>query len=231
MTNTRHRDANKVIKISIIEDSEIHREWLKAELSCEYINIVSADRFGRDGVESVKRHKPNLVLVDFQLEDMTGLEVSKRIKKYDENVKVFSLTAHTETSIIERIISDKNIDAIAIKGSYFFENNFLSAISYVSDGGMYLDPMLLRNFRESNELNGLNKLTKREFEIFVQTNSGKSDEKISEDLNVELSHVRNLKSKIIKKTRNNNVYELVDRLVENNHPDSFSVEKNDSEMK
>lgn len=110
---------NKIIKISIIEDSEIHREWLKMKLADE-INIdavVSIDRFGRDGIESVKHYKPDVVLLDFQLEDMTGLEVAKRLKIHDPKIRVFALTAHTEALIIQRIISDKNIDAIAIKGS------------------------------------------------------------------------------------------------------------------
>lgn len=214
------------IKISIIEDSEIHREWLNIELSGnENLQVVSADVTGKKGIESVRAHKPAMVLLDFQLEDMTGLEVSKRIKAYLPEVKMFALTAHTEISIIERIIDDKNIDALAIKGSHYFEENFLSSINYVLAGGSYLDPSLLKKLRESNSLNGLSKLTKREFEVFIQKNSGKADEKISNDLCVELSHIRNLNSRIAKKIKSNDLSKLLFKLQENLHPDVAITKK------
>ena len=40
-----------------------------------------------------------------------------------------------------------------------------------------------------------------EFEIFIQSSAGKADESIAQDLNVEISHVKNFKSKIAKKNK------------------------------
>lgn len=204
------------IKISIIEDSEIHKAWLTTELTGEAdIEIVSIDTLGRKGMEAVKLHQPNLVILDFQLEDMTGLEVARRIKTQDENIRIFMLTAHTEISILERIISDKNIDALAIKGSPYLEEILLIAIKHIAEGGTYLDPSLLKKLRESKKLTGLNTLTKREFEIFIQVNTGKSDTRIAEDLCVELSHIKNIKSKIAKKTHGDDIASLLSNLIAN----------------
>ncbi len=208
------------IKISIIEDSEIHKTWLVTEIRDEdSLETVSMDTLGRKGIESVKFHQPDLVILDFQLEDMTGLEVAKRIKMQNGAIKIFMLTAHTEISILERIISDKNIDAIAIKGSYYLEENLLLAIKYIVQDGTYLDPSLLKQLRESKKLSGLNSLTKREFEIFIQVNTGKSDARIAEDLCVELSHIKNIKSKIAKKTHGDDIATLLSKLISNAKPD------------
>ena len=210
----------KKYTISIIEDSKIHKEWLLVELSTlDNINVVSVESLGRDGIKRVKHYNPDMVLIDFQLEDMTGLEVSRRIKAYNNNVKVFALTAHTEISIIERILNDKNIDALAVKGSRYFELNFLLAVTSVLEGGTYLDPSLLINLRAFGSSSGLNQLTKREFEIFVQYSSGKAEIKIATDLCVELAHVRNLKSRISKKLKNYNIDNLITKLEWNSHPD------------
>ncbi|MGQ3888248.1 response regulator [Legionella sp. CNM-1927-20] len=211
---------HSLFKIGIIEDSEIHREWLNTELldDPKFI-VVSTNKLGRDGIESVKKYEPDLVILDFQLQDMTGLEVSKRIKSYYPNIKIFVLTAHNEPSIIERLINNKHIDAIAIKGSPYFEINFLTAVMHVIEGGTYIDPSLLKNLRETKNINGLDKLTKREFEVFVQSNSGKSDDKIALDLCVELSHVRNLKSRIAKKIKDENIDNIILKLINNSHPD------------
>lgn len=217
---------NKKIKISIIEDSEIHREWLKIELAeDERIEVVSVNSLGRKGVESVKLHHPHLVILDFQMEDMTGLEASKRIKAYNPDIKIFVHTAHTEISIVERILSDENVDAIAIKGSDFFAENFLLAIHNVVAGGTYLDPSLLKKLRETKKLKGLSELTKREFEIFIQVNLGKSDAKIAEDLFVEAAHVKNIKSKIAKKIQNDDIHGLLTKLIANAQPDSKILEQ------
>lgn len=209
----------KQIKLSIIEDSEIHREWLKVELSFDSsIQIVSIDSLGKQGIASVKHKKPHIALIDFQLKDMTGLEVLKRIKAHDTTIKTFMITAHTESSIIERMCHDKNIDALSIKGSRYFDENFLTAIHDVAMGGTYLDPSLLKNLRESKRSNSLNRLTKREFEIFIQANTGKSDLNIANDLCVEVPYVRNIKSKIAKKVKDINLDPLLLKLLKNIAP-------------
>lgn len=212
------------IRISIIEDSEIHREWLKAELADHaHFQILSVDSCGKRGIESVKNYSPDLVLLDFQMQDMTGLEVSKRLKAHNKNIKVFILTAHVEISIIERFIQDKDINGIAIKGSHYFQENLLMAINYVAKGGTYLDPSLLEKLRQSKNLSGLSKLTRREFEIFIQLSTGKKDERIAEDLSVEPAHIKNTKSKIMKKIKNDNIDCILSKLLENANPQNHQL--------
>jgi DNA-binding NarL/FixJ family response regulator len=91
--------------------------------------------------------------------------------------------------------------------------------SVFSEGETYLDPSILASLRISKNFKGLTSLTSREFEIFIQSYSGKSDEKIAEDLCIELSHVKNLKSKITKKIKNDNIGNFVIELVKNSQPD------------
>jgi len=207
------------VKISLIEDSDIHREWLKAELANDLLfEVVSEDRFGRQGIASVKEKNSDIVLLDFQLEDLTGLEAAKRISAYNDKIKIFIMTAHSEISIIERIIRDKNIQGIAIKGSIYFSMNLKSAIKIVSHGGVYMEPSLLEKLRGSDKLNGISNLTPREFEVFIQSHAGKQDEKIAEDLCVELPYIKNIKSKIHKKIKNTSVDTLLNKLIENANP-------------
>ncbi|HSW68863.1 MAG TPA: response regulator transcription factor [Gammaproteobacteria bacterium] len=214
------------ITVGIIEDSEIHRAWIEAELIGENsFKIVSMDSSGRNGIESAKNYSPDVIILDFQLQDMTGLEVARRIKIHNESAKIFMLTAHTEISILERIIGDKNINAIAVKGSPYLDENLLSAIKYIAEDGTYLDPSLLRKLRDSGKLTGLAALTKREFEIFIQVHAGKSDANIAQDLCVEMSHVKNIKSKISKKTQKDDIASLLSSLAANAYPDRVE-EKN-----
>ena len=92
-------------KILIIEDSEIHSEWLK-EMIKEDTKLSLLDGYsnGKDGLSAAREYQPDLVLLDFKLTDITGLEVAKKLKIYVERIKVFMITAHTEPFIIKRII-------------------------------------------------------------------------------------------------------------------------------
>lgn len=192
--------CDKLITISVIEDSDIHRVLFCEKLTdSKKFNVVSQDKLGRSGIESVKKYQPDIVLLDFQLPDITGIEVSKRIKSHFDHIKILAVTAHTEKSIIEKIILDKNVDGIAIKGSHYFENSFIEVVEFVSRGESYVDPSLLKAIRMTKDVDGLSQLTKREFEIFVQMSSGKSDEEIASDLSVDVLHVKNIRSKIARK--------------------------------
>lgn len=203
----------KIITVSVIEDSDIHRAWFYEKFyDNKRFHVVSQDKLGRTGIESVKKYRPDIVLLDFQLPDITGIEVSKRIKSHFSQIKIFAITAHTEKAILEKIILDKNVDAVAIKGSYYFEDNFIRSVESVFLGESYIDPSLLKTIRVTSDFDGLSQLTKREFEVFVQVSSGKSDEAIAQDLSVEILHVKNIRSKISKKIRHENVKELTQKI-------------------
>ncbi|MCX7124151.1 MAG: LuxR C-terminal-related transcriptional regulator, partial [Gammaproteobacteria bacterium] len=92
-------------------------------------------------------------------------------------------------------------DGVAIKGSHYFNNSFIDVVESVVHGESYLDPSLLKMFRISNDTDGLSQLTKREFEVFIQVSVGKSDEEIAKDLSVDILHVKNMRSKISRKTK------------------------------
>lgn len=78
----------------------------------------------------------------------------------------------------------------------------------VFHGESYIDPSLLKTIRIAKGIDGLSQLTKREFEVFIQFSSGKSDEAIAQDLSVEVLHVKNIRSKISKKIKHENIREL-----------------------
>ncbi|HVE43536.1 MAG TPA: response regulator transcription factor [Gammaproteobacteria bacterium] len=200
----------KKLRISVIDDCDMHKLWLESILANDlYAELVSADDTGRAGIQSVKVKQPSLVLLDFRLADLTGIEVAKRIKAYDATIKIFMLTAYTKPSIIDRIFSNSHIDGLAIKGSYYFELNLPYAIKQILAGSHYLDPSLLRQLRQLKNEDDFGKLTQREFEVYAQLNMGKSDLKIASDLCVEVAHVKNMKSRIIKKIKNENIYSLL----------------------
>lgn len=79
-------------KIIIIDDDESTRETLSTYLSELEYETYTAD-CGKKGVELVKKINPDLVISDVNMPDISGLDVLKQVKEFDELIQVIIITA------------------------------------------------------------------------------------------------------------------------------------------
>lgn len=88
-------------KILIIDDSEQVRKSLKLFLMKEGLQISSAAD-ARSGLDLLVKEKPDVVVTDLVLPDITGLEVMERIKQIDPGIPVIIITGlkDTESTIL-----------------------------------------------------------------------------------------------------------------------------------
>jgi len=70
-------------KILIIDDSKFFREQLKLSLSAEY-EVIEAGT-GTEGIEMAKLEKPDLVLLDIILPDLSGFDICSTLRKFKED--------------------------------------------------------------------------------------------------------------------------------------------------
>ena len=66
-------------KILVIEDHRIVRDWLEDVLTFKGYDVVAAHN-GRIGLQLCVRYRPDLVITDIALPDMSGLEVVRRLR-------------------------------------------------------------------------------------------------------------------------------------------------------
>jgi two-component system, cell cycle response regulator DivK len=86
-------DASEAKTILIVEDNELNMKLFNDLLEAHDYKILQT----RDGMEALKiarEHKPGLILMDIQLPEVSGLEVTKWIKE-DENLKSIPVIAVT----------------------------------------------------------------------------------------------------------------------------------------
>ncbi|MCL5935738.1 MAG: response regulator [Firmicutes bacterium] len=92
-------------KILIVEDNEKNRRLLNLVLASKGHILFEAAN-GKEAVEKVREHNPDMVIMDIQLPEIDGLEAT-RILKQDKNtsgVKVLVLTAYAMKGDRERIL-------------------------------------------------------------------------------------------------------------------------------
>ncbi len=91
-------------EILVVEDDATIRTILEMVLrGAGYTHVRSAGR-GDEGLEAIRRHRPDLVLLDIMLPGMDGLTVCRRVRESPalSDVRIVMLTARTQNEDIVR---------------------------------------------------------------------------------------------------------------------------------
>jgi len=90
-------DLLSEITLLYVEDEDDIRELLDKFLSRKVKEFyISKD--GKEGLESFKQHKPDIVLTDIKMPNMDGLVMAKEIRDINNDVPIIILTAHSEAN-------------------------------------------------------------------------------------------------------------------------------------
>jgi DNA-binding NarL/FixJ family response regulator len=70
---------------------------------------------GKEAIELARKHKPDLIILDLSLPDMSGFDAASELKKLMPQVPIILFTQHSETG--DRIsFTNLNVDRIVSKG-------------------------------------------------------------------------------------------------------------------
>lgn len=123
--------ANK--NILYVEDNFENRILIKRVLEAEGYTVIEADT-GQAGLDSVKKSKPDLILMDINLPDIDGYEVTGRLRKMPKigkTVPIIALTANALAGDRQKAISagcdgyipkPVDIDALPDQVAEFLQN-------------------------------------------------------------------------------------------------------------
>jgi two-component system cell cycle response regulator DivK len=117
-------DGTKQKTILIVEDNDLNMNLFNDLLEEQDYNILQT-RNGMDALRLAREHKPDLILMDIQLPEVSGLEVTKWIKE-DENLRSIPVIAVTAFAMKgdEEKIREGGCEAYIVKPisvSYFLE--------------------------------------------------------------------------------------------------------------
>ncbi|WP_406944148.1 response regulator [Halobacillus sp. SY10] len=101
-----------MINALIIDDSSFMRTWLKKVLEIESIYVVAEAADGIEGIMEYKNHKPDLVLLDFVLPRMNGLQTLMQLKRINPDVMVIVCSSLGDAYTIEKFAKHGAYDFI-----------------------------------------------------------------------------------------------------------------------
>lgn len=163
-------------RILLAEDDTAIREGIKSFL-VENNYLVDAVEDGAAALESVKKHQPDLVILDLGLPKITGESVCREIKKTFPSLPVIILTAKNQT---EDVVSGFKLGADDYIGKPFELAELMARIAVRLKGetttiieieDLKLDPQAVRVTRGDREI----QLTPHEFKLlhYLLVNKGK----------------------------------------------------------
>ena len=200
------------IRVLLVEDHQIVREGLRSLLQREEdIEVLGETDSGDRACELARELKPDVILMDLELNGMGGLEATEAIKSEMPEVKILALTMHSDEEHIYSMIK-KGADGYLLK--YAAAGELVSAIRSLHKGESMLSPAvaqkLIRGIRERSGLSHPDDtLSDREKQILLLMARGATSHEIGDKLFISPKTVDNHRARIIEKLQAKNRVEAV----------------------
>ena len=95
--------------ILIVEDHELTRKTLNRRLSKAGHSVIEALN-GHSGIEMLKSNSVDLVLMDFMMKNMTGIQAFERMREIKPEVPCAMLTAYSHSGLTKQFFDEGGAD-------------------------------------------------------------------------------------------------------------------------
>ena len=87
-------------KLLIVDDESDIREFARSFFKKRGIEVFTASG-GREAIDLILKERPNLVLMDVRMEEMTGIEALRELRKTDTSTKIIMVTGVEEEETVK----------------------------------------------------------------------------------------------------------------------------------
>lgn len=190
-----------MINVMLVDDHAVLRDGLSNIFEMEDdINVVGEAVSGNEALESIEGMNPDVVLLDINLPDKNGVELTAILKKDYPDIKILILTMHSMDEYFMAAIRE-GADGYLLKDAPSVQ--VVEAIRTVAKGESVIDPSLTKKllgfYNQKNDSADKNDLTDREKEVLLCLVEGLSNKEIGERLFISDKTVKIHVSKIFKK--------------------------------
>lgn len=199
-----------MIKTIVVEDHTLVREGLCRILESEHdITVIAQTGLGREAIELTREMKPDVVVLDYSLPDIDGLETTSQIVALKTGTRILILTMYANEEYAIRLIR-AGASGFVVKGAS--PDELLKAVRKIAFRGTYITPLILdkmvgrmgRNEAETPEAG----LSNREMQVLLRLARGTATREIAEELCLSISTVETHRSHILEKLKLRNNSDL-----------------------
>ena len=198
-----------MIKVLIADDQELIRQSLSIVLNTkEGIEVTDTVANGQEVIASVRKNRPDVILMDIRMPKMDGVQCTKIIKDNYSEIKIIILTTFDDDEYVYNALK-WGASGYLLKGVSM--DGLTNAIRIVYSGQAMINPdiatKVVRLFSQMAKADYVvdvdqkrtENLTKTEWKIINEVGRGSSNKEIAENLNLSEGTVRNYLSGILNK--------------------------------
>lgn len=191
-----------MIRIMIADDHKMVREGLIKLIEFDQeIRVVGDVCDGADCIAKVQDVKPDVMLLDLNMPNISGLEIFETLKQQKQRPKVLILTVHNEIEYLIRAV-DLGVDGYLLKDSSSKE--LIRAIRFVYEGERFIQPSLIpllnsKLIARDIDREKIDSLTNRELEILKLVAHGHYNKDIASILSITERTVKNHLTNVFQK--------------------------------
>jgi two-component system invasion response regulator UvrY len=197
------------IRVLLVDDHDLIRYGLRRLLEDKGIEVVDDASSGEQAMEKVRKHKPDVVLMDINMPGIGGYEATNRLSITHPECKIIVLTAQTEGPMPKRLL-EAGAAGYLTKGCPV--DTMLDAIKKVHAGHRYIEPAIAQKLALSmlpGENNPVDLLSQRELQVLMMISRGIRTNKISELLNLSPKTVSTYRKRLHEKLDVSNDVEMM----------------------
>lgn len=178
------------MKILMVDDHVIVRAGARRLLCSMPKTTVIEASTESEALALFKAHRPDLILLDLNLPDSSGLELLRKLISKDRTVRILVLSMHSEPIYAGRALKAGARGYVSKMAS---ANELLTAVREIVAGGRYVERDIAAQLVTSpyGGVNPLDRLTMREIDIFRLLGEGKNFSTIAGALGISYKTVAN----------------------------------------
>jgi DNA-binding NarL/FixJ family response regulator len=202
----------------VVDDHPMWRDAVARDLTEAGYDVIAAVSTGRQALSAAAAARPEVVVLDLQLPDMSGVEVTSGLRAADPGVRVLVLSASGEQ---QDVLDAVKAGAVGYLLKSAARTEFLDAVRRTADGDVVFTPglaaLVLGEFRRlaaTPTAEAGPELTERETEILRMVATGMSYKQIAGRLVLSHRTVQNHVQNTLGKLQLHNRVELVRYAIE-----------------
>lgn len=188
----------------IADDHQIVRVGLRSHLEADpEFTVMAEAENGLEAIVAIKKHRPDLLLLDVQMPMAGGVEVVVEVRRWSPGTKIVVLTGVSSAGLVAGLVQS-GIDGMFSKSEDL--NPLFEALPLIMRGGRKIAPMfvdLLEEDREGEELTG------RERQTLNMIIAGKSNKAIAEAFGISVKTVEKHRTSLMQKLGVNSIAQLL----------------------
>ena len=151
---------------------------------------------GKEAIDLIRNHKPDIAILDIQMPYLTGIEVVELCRKEGLSSKIIIITLEKDIELYQKC---KELDIYGYVLKEFALEELQNCIEAVEGGKPYFSPELISYLRTKEKPQHFDVLTSTEIEVLKHIALNKTAKEIGESMFISNRTVEKHKSNIIKK--------------------------------